>query len=70
MAVAESTKNSMFPATALMYWLGTQTIRDLRAELRSTTSEAEFSLKAFHDELLSRGAIPVPLVARLMTTTR
>gem|GEM_PF-314681 len=67
-AVAETTKNSMFPATALMYWLGTQTIRDLRAQLRSTRSDAEFSLKAFHDELLSRGAIPVPLVARLMTT--
>jgi uncharacterized protein (DUF885 family) len=26
-----------------------------------------FSLKAFHDELLSFGSIPVPLINRIMT---
>ncbi len=66
-ALAETAKNSMFPATALMYWLGTQTIRDLR-EQRRAMQGSTFSLKAFHDELLRRGAIPVPLVARLMTS--
>ena len=66
-ALAETTKNSMFPATALMYWLGTQTIRDLREHCRESHGHAAFSLKAFHDELLSRGSIPLPLVARLMT---
>lgn len=66
-ATAETTKNSMFPATALMYWLGTQGIRDLREQQRSAQGAA-FSLRAFHDELLSRGAIPVPLVARLMSS--
>ena len=64
-AAAETTKNSMFPATALMYWLGTQGILDLRASVRETAG-ASFSLRAFHDELLGRGSIPVLLAARLM----
>lgn len=64
-ALAETTKNSMFPATALMYWLGTQGIIDLRAHHRKTRGDG-FSLKHFHDDLLSRGAIPVLLVAQLM----
>jgi hypothetical protein len=65
MATAETTKNSMFPATALMYWVGSQGIIDLRSHVRDLQGPA-FSLRAFHDDLLSRGAIPVPLVARLM----
>ena len=60
------TKNTMFPCTALMYRLGTQGILDLRATLQEQQGDA-FNLKGFHDELLSYGAIPVPLIARLMT---
>ncbi len=66
MAEAETTKNSMFPATALMYWLGTQGILDLRSRRRLEIGEANFSLTHFHDDLLGRGAIPVLLVAQLM----
>ncbi len=66
-ADGEVTKNSMFPCTALMYWLGTQGILDLRAALQRQCGAA-FRLKSFHDELLSYGSIPVPLIARLMTT--
>ena len=65
MANAETTKNSMFPATALMYWLGTQGIIDLREQMQ-TRLGVQFNLRAFHDELLGRGSIPVPLVAKLM----
>ena len=65
-AAAETAKNSMFPCTALMYWLGTRTIFSLRAEMKRQRGAA-FTLRAFHDELLSRGAIPVALAARLMT---
>jgi uncharacterized protein (DUF885 family) len=65
-AHAEAVKNSMFPCTAIMYWLGTQGIVDLRETLRVKRG-ASFSLKAFHDELLSFGSIPVPLVSRIMT---
>jgi hypothetical protein len=64
-ALAEATKNSMFPATALMYWLGTQGIMDLRARQQQTLG-GTFSMRHFHDDLLSRGAIPVRLVAQLM----
>ncbi len=65
-ATAETTKNSMFPCTAIMYWLGTGTILDLRERMRAAQGDA-FSMRAFHDELLSRGAIPVRLAATLMT---
>ena len=66
-ARAETTKNSMFPGTALMYWLGTSTILETRERLRQAMGDA-FSLKAFHDALLSRGAIPVPLAVALVHT--
>jgi hypothetical protein len=65
-ARAEVAKCSMFPGTAMMYWLGTQAILDLRQRLRARLGGA-FSLKHFHDELLGFGSIPVPLIARMMT---
>jgi Bacterial protein of unknown function (DUF885) len=64
-AAGEVTRNSMFPGTAIMYWLGTQGIRELRDTVR-TRRGAAWSLKVFHEELLGFGSIPVPLVARLM----
>ena len=63
-AVGEATKNSMFPCTAVMYWLGTQGILDLRDTMRA---QADVSPRQFHDALLSRGSIPVALAARLLT---
>ena len=63
-ARAEAVKNSMFPGTAVMYWLGTRTIHDLRRRLSTRDG---FTLKGFHDRLLSYGAIPAPLIARLMS---
>jgi uncharacterized protein (DUF885 family) len=68
-ARGEAVKNSMFPGTAMMYWLGTQGIHDLRAR-RAAADGAAFSLRAFHDELLSHGSIPVPMVATLMGGVR
>ena len=65
-ARAEVVKCSMFPATAVMYWLGTRGILDLRARQQRERG-ASFSLKGFHDDLLGHGSIPVPLIARLMT---
>jgi Bacterial protein of unknown function (DUF885) len=64
-ARGEAVKNSMFPGAAVMYWLGTRDIHRLRAELCGRAS-GEFSVKRFHDTFLSYGAIPVPLIARLM----
>ena len=65
MARNEATKNSMFPGTGLMYWLGLQGILDLRGELRRRHG-AGFSLRQFHDDLLEHGSMPVPMVARRM----
>ena len=65
-AKAEVVKNSMYPCTAIMYWLGTQTIHDLRDEMKRREGP-RFSLRRFHGELLGYGSIPVPLVARMMT---
>ncbi|HEY9226156.1 MAG TPA: DUF885 family protein, partial [Gemmatimonadaceae bacterium] len=66
-ARAEAVKNSMFPCTAVMYWLGTQAILDLREQVKAARGSS-FSLKTFHDELLGHGSIPVPLIARMMMT--
>ncbi|HEX5075626.1 MAG TPA: DUF885 family protein [Gemmatimonadaceae bacterium] len=65
-ARAEAVKNSMFPCTAIMYWLGTQGIHDLRAEMKRREGP-RFSLRRFHGELLGYGSIPVPLVSRMLT---
>jgi len=64
-AHGEAVKNSMFPGTALMYWLGTSQIHVLRASERARLGAA-FSLRDFHDAVLSFGAIPVALAARLV----
>lgn len=65
-ARGEAVKNSMFPCTALMYWLGTQSVRNLRLATERRLGSA-FSLKRFHDDFLSFGSLPVPLIAELMS---
>ncbi len=64
-ARTEVTKASMFPGTAMMYWLGLEGIRDLRAAHERALGR-RFRLRAFHDQLLGLGSLPVPLIARLM----
>ena len=63
-ARAEACKNSMFPGTAIMYWLGTDGLHCLRRE-RERSEGASFSPRRFHDRLLAFGSIPVPLIARV-----
>jgi uncharacterized protein (DUF885 family) len=65
-ARGEVCKNSMFPGTALMYWLGTDALHRLRRH-RQRVEGASFSLRRFHDRVLSYGAIPVPLIEQLMS---
>jgi hypothetical protein len=64
-ARAESVRNSMYPGTAVMYWLGTRGLHRLREAVRAREGAA-FTLRRFHDRVLSYGAIPVALIARLM----
>ena len=58
-ARAEVCKNSMFPATAVMYWLGTEGLHQLRRE-----RSRGLALRQFHDRVLSYGSIPVSLIAQ------
>ena len=68
-AYSEATKCSMFPGTAVMYWLGLRDLWRLRSAEEASRG-ATFSSRAFHDELLSFGSIPVALAARLMAASR
>ncbi len=63
-ARSEACKNSMFPATAIMYWLGTDGLHRLRGA-RERVEGAAFSLRRFHDRALSFGSIPVPLLEHI-----
>ena len=62
-ARAETVKNSMFPATAMMYLFGMDAIHLLRGDL---AAQPGFDLRAFHDRLLSFGSVPVTLIAEAM----
>ena len=64
-ARAEACKNSMFPGSAIMYWLGTAGLHRLR-RARERVEGSSFSLRRFHDNVLGYGSIPVPLIAGLM----
>jgi hypothetical protein len=64
-ARAEAVKNSMFPATALMYLTGTDLIHGLRKTISRQEGSA-FDLRRFHDRFLSFGSMPVPLTADAM----
>lgn len=68
-ARGEVTKVSMFPGMASMYWLGLRGLRALRDAEEARRGTA-FDARSFHDEVLSFGSIPVPLVARLMVAGR
>jgi hypothetical protein len=64
-AQAEAVKNSMFPTMAMMYLIGTDMIHELRSDMQRIWG-SDFSLRRFHDEFLSWGAIPVAMIGRLM----
>ena len=61
-ARGETVKNSMFPGGAVMYIVGQDGILSLREEMKAAQG-ADFNLRAFHDEFLSYGSIPVPLIS-------
>ena len=60
-ARSEVTKNSMFPAAALIYFVGSHLIREIRRE-----HEGRLGTCGFHDRFLSYGSIPVALIGREM----
>ncbi len=60
-ARSEATKNSMFPGAALIYFVGSHLIREIRRE-----HEGRLGLRGFHDRFLSYGSIPVASIGRAM----
>jgi Bacterial protein of unknown function (DUF885) len=62
-AQAEAVKNSLFPATAMMYLLGVDGIHRLR---REAGAGRDGGLRAFHDRLLACGSVPVARAAALL----
>jgi hypothetical protein len=64
-ALYETTRNSMYPASALMYVAGTDEIHKLRRDLEGREGST-FNLRGFHDRFLSHGSIPVTLIADSM----
>ncbi len=66
-ALGEAVKNSLFPATALMYLMGTEQIHRLRRDL---AGRPDFNLRAFHDRFLSYGSVPVALIGAAMRGER
>ena len=65
-ARAEAVKNAMFPATASMYWIGLDGLHRLRVA-QARALGPRFARLAFHQQVLTHGAIPVPLIAELMS---
>ena len=59
-ARAEAVRYCAFPTYQLCYALGRRDILRLRDDARQARGAA-FSLRAFHDELLTYGALPTPL---------
>jgi uncharacterized protein (DUF885 family) len=56
---SETTRNSILPATRLMYHLGVQEIRTLRKAVGGDP-------RTFHDRLISYGHVPVTWAAEEM----
>lgn len=62
---AEEARRGTGDPQYLNYTLGKLMLRKLRADMRARQGE-DFDLRAFHDQFLSYGAPPVPLVRELM----
>lgn len=54
-----------WPAQALSYKLGEITIKRLRAEAELALGE-RFNVREFHDQLLSNGSLPLPILEQLV----
>jgi uncharacterized protein (DUF885 family) len=60
---AEIERYLVMPGQALAYKVGMNTILDLREEARAALGE-RFDLAAFHDEVLTKGALPMAILQR------
>jgi uncharacterized protein (DUF885 family) len=66
-AVAEVKRYIMNPTQPMTYLIGKLLILDLKKREKRRLRD-RFDLKEFHDELLSYGSVPIPLIAERMGT--
>lgn len=63
--ISEVDRYIVWPGQALAYKIGQRKIEELRSEAEETLG-SEFDIRAFHDELLSAGALPLDLLEERM----
>ncbi|HEY3298472.1 MAG TPA: DUF885 domain-containing protein [Armatimonadota bacterium] len=66
-AIAEVKRYTQTPTQPMTYLLGKMLILDLKQRMKMQCGR-EFNLKTFHDQLLSYGSAPPPLIAHYMLT--
>lgn len=60
----EVVRYSAEPTQALSYLVGRDLLLKLREAYRARPRKGGFRLRVFHDEFLSEGSVPIPLIAR------
>jgi uncharacterized protein (DUF885 family) len=65
---AEVDRYTIWPGQALAYKIGSRELLDLRGQVKASRGR-RFDIKAFHDQVLRNGALPLEVLRRQLTGT-